>query len=164
MDEDAPGARPLDHDVVRMSRSRVAIRYVAFAAISTLVNLGTQEAVVLAAPGAPLLPSLAAGTIVGFVVKYALDKWLIFYDPRASHREEARKVVLYGLFSVATTAIFWACEILFWTLWQTATAKYSGAILGLAIGYAVKFWMDRSYVFTGGRMAFTAGSPSARTP
>ena len=85
--------------------------------------------------------------MVGFALKYALDKKWIFYDAYTSHTSELRKVFLYGLFSVVTTLIFWGVEVMFWTIWETSLAKYAGAVLGLAIGYAAKYSLDRAFVF-----------------
>lgn len=124
-----------------------AFRYVLFAVLSTLVNFAAQEAVVTALPMRSLLPSILAGTAAGFAVKYLLDKYWIFFDGYASPASEARKVTLYGLFSVVTTLIFWAFEMGFWTLWQTDLAKYTGGALGLALGYALKYQLDRKFVF-----------------
>ena len=125
----------------------VFVRYVLFAVVATLANLAAQEIVVRTTPVAPLALSILAGTATGFVTKYVLDKKWIFYDPYASHREEVRKVTLYGLFSVVTTLIFWTFEVSFWMIWRTDFAKYAGAVLGLAIGYAAKFALDQTYVF-----------------
>lgn len=124
-----------------------AVRYVLFAAVATVANLAAQEIVVRLAPVAPLVLSIAAGTIVGFAVKYILDKKWIFNDPFTSHRDEARKISLYGLFSVFTTLVFWGFEVAFWTIWRTDLAKYTGAVLGLAIGYTAKFALDQTFVF-----------------
>lgn len=125
----------------------ILARYVLFAAVSTVANLATQEAAVRLLPAAPLAVSILAGTAAGFAVKYVLDKRWIFYDAYTNPAHEAQKVALYGLFSVATTLVFWTFEVTFWTLWKTDAAKYTGAVLGLAIGYAVKFALDRTYVF-----------------
>ncbi len=125
----------------------LTIRYVLFAVIATVANLLAQEGVVRAVPTAPLMLSILAGTAIGFAVKYVLDKRWIFADAYAGAGSEARKISLYGLFSVATTLIFWAFEWTAWTLFGTAAAKYTGAVVGLAIGYALKFWLDRSYTF-----------------
>jgi putative flippase GtrA len=125
----------------------IFVRYVLFAAVSTVANLATQEATVRLLPAAPLALSILAGTAAGFAVKYVLDKRWIFYDAYTTPADEAQKVVLYGLFSVVTTVVFWTFEVTFWTLWKTDAAKYTGAVLGLAIGYAVKFALDRTYVF-----------------
>ena len=125
--------------------STIAIRYVLFAVIATLANLAAQEAVVRLAP--PLALSIAAGTAVGFAVKYLLDRKWIFFDRFTSHREEARKLSFYGLFSIVTTLVFWGFEVAFWTIWRTDVAKYAGAVLGLAIGYVAKFMLDGAFTF-----------------
>jgi len=126
---------------------KVAFRYVLFAVLSALVNFATQEAVIRAVPVLPLAFSILAGTAVGFAVKYLLDKKWIFFDDYVSAGSEARKVTLYGLFSVGTTLIFWAFEVSFWAIWQTDFAKYSGGALGLAVGYLLKYALDRRFVF-----------------
>ena len=123
------------------------IRYVLFAILATLANLMTQEASIRLVPGAPLTFSILMGTVAGFVLKYILDKKWVFEDAYAGHRQELQKIGLYGAFSVLTTLVFWGFEIAFWMIWQTDFAKYTGAILGLAIGYAAKFLLDRSFVF-----------------
>jgi putative flippase GtrA len=122
-------------------------RYVAFAVLATIANLATQELVVRLAPVAPLTLSILAGTVAGFVLKYVLDKRWVFNDSYGGHRQEARKITLYGAFSVVTTLIFWSLEVAFWLLWQTDFAKYTGAVIGLAIGYVAKFVLDRTFVF-----------------
>ena len=125
----------------------ILVRYVLFAVVATLVNLAAQEVAIRLAPIAPLAVSILAGTAAGFGVKYILDKRWIFYDAYTSHRDEARKVTLYGLFSVVTTLIFCGFEVTFSIIWRTDFAKYAGAVLGLAIGYAAKFALDQTYVF-----------------
>jgi putative flippase GtrA len=125
----------------------LGLRYLGFAVLATAANLLAQEATVRIAPAAPLLASLVMGTGVGFVAKYLLDKHLVFFDASRTHTEEARKVALYGLFSVATTLVFWAFEFGFFAIWGTAQAKYAGALVGLGLGYAVKYGLDRRFVF-----------------
>ncbi|MCB5175734.1 GtrA family protein [Microvirga sp. SM9] len=123
------------------------VRYVLFAVIATLANLVTQEAVIRVAPVAPLALSIFMGTAIGFVLKYLLDKKWVFDDGFHGHRQEFQKITLYGAFSVLTTLVFWGFEVTFWMIWRTDFAKYTGAVLGLAIGYAAKFALDRTYVF-----------------
>jgi putative flippase GtrA len=129
------------------ARMTIFVRYVVFAALATLANLAAQEFVVRLSPIAPLTMSILAGTAMGFATKYVLDKNWIFYDAYTSHRDEVRKIALYALFSVVTTLIFWAFEVSFWTIWHTDFAKYTGAVLGLSLGYTAKFVLDQSYVF-----------------
>ena len=125
----------------------LTVRYVLFAVISTAANLATQETVFRLDPPGALALAILSGTVAGFAVKYVLDKRWIFNDGYSGARDEARKISLYGLFSVFTTLIFWGFEVAFWAIWETKTAKYAGAILGLAIGYAIKFILDRTYTF-----------------
>ena len=125
----------------------VTMRYVLFAILSTVLNFAVQEAVVRTLPRDPLLPSIVAGTIAGFIFKYILDKNWIFFDSYTSHSTEARKVFLYALFSIFTTMIFWAFEMVSWMIWQTSAAKYTGGAFGLAVGYVCKYALDRRYVF-----------------
>lgn len=125
----------------------IAVRYILFAVVSTLVNFGTQELVIGITPIAPLVLSILAGTAAGFAIKYVLDKRWIFYDGYTTPASEVRKVTLYALFSVVTTMVFWGFEITFWMIWQTDFAKYTGGAIGLAIGYMAKFALDRRFVF-----------------
>jgi putative flippase GtrA len=125
----------------------MVVRYLAFATVATLANLATQDLVFRATSKASLKLAILAGTIAGFVLKYLLDKAWVFEDRFEGRARELQKVTLYGAFSVVTTLIFWGFEVAFWEVWRTDAAKYAGAILGLAIGYAAKFVLDYSFVF-----------------
>ncbi|MBY5447179.1 GtrA family protein [Rhizobium leguminosarum] len=137
----------LSHYAREGMSTRIAVRYVAFAILSTLTNFAVQAAVVKIYPSQSLVPSMLAGTAAGFGLKYFLDKRWIFFDRYESHGDELLKIVLYGLFSVVTTIIFWGFETAFWTVWRTDLAKYAGGAIGLAIGYVSKFALDRKFVF-----------------
>ena len=135
--------------------SHLVVFYVLFALLSTAMNLGTQQIAVMALTGlvGPVLPlSILCGTAAGFVSKYLLDKNFIFFDQSRDGIDETRKVMLYGFFSVFTTALFWGAEIGFLRVFGTAEAKYTGAVVGLALGYALKFVLDRRFTFTGSRL------------
>ena len=95
----------------------------------------------------PLALSILAGTGVGFAVKYLLDKRWIFFDGYHGPAREARKIFLYGSFSVAMTLIFWGFEVGFLAVFGTNTAKYTGAVIGLAIGNFLKYLLDRTFTF-----------------
>ncbi|NBJ10907.1 GtrA family protein [Microvirga arsenatis] len=123
------------------------VRYGLFAVVATLANLVTQEIVIRAAPVAALPLSILMGTVAGFLLKYLLDKKWVFADDYSGYRDEVQKISLYGAFSILTTLIFWGFEVAFWMIWGTDFAKYSGAVIGLAIGYVAKFILDRTFVF-----------------
>lgn len=134
-----------------MSRTNLVFRYTLFAVVATLANLGAQRLVLLGGEGrGHFIAAVLAGTAVGLVVKYALDKRWIFADRETGLRAHGRKFGLYTLMGLVTTAIFWATETAFWLAFGTHAAREGGAILGLAVGYVVKYQLDRRYVFTKG--------------
>ncbi|GGX67538.1 hypothetical protein GCM10007385_40850 [Tateyamaria omphalii] len=122
-------------------------RYVATAVLSVLANLLAQEMTVRGMPDAHLMVSIVVGTLVGFFIKYVVDKTWTFRERYTTPFGEAQRITLSGLFSVLTTLIFWAFELGFHAIWQTDFAKYLGAVMGLSIGYILKFWLDRRHVF-----------------
>lgn len=134
-----------------MSLPTLVLRYAAFAVVATLANLATQRLVLGFDDGQlGYYPALLAGTAVGLVVKYALDKRWIFADPSRGLVAHGRRFTLYTLMGVVTTAVFWASETLFWLQWQNQAAREIGALLGLSVGYFAKYHLDRRLVFTDG--------------
>lgn len=132
-----------------MSSGRLVLRYIAFAVVATLANLLVQRGVLAAVAfgGYPL--ALGAGTIAGLVIKYLLDKRWIFHDFSRGVGAHGKRFPLYVLMGVATTAIFWGSETAFWMAWGTQGARELGAVLGLSVGYVVKYRLDRRFVFSG---------------
>ena len=129
-----------------MTVQALILRYALFAVLATLANLGAQRLVLLLGEGGWLFAlALVFGTGVGLVVKYVLDKRWIFYDQSPDH---ARQFTLYSAMGLVTTAIFWGTETAFWLIWQTHGLRELGAVLGLMVGYVVKYQLDRRFVFT----------------
>jgi putative flippase GtrA len=126
----------------------IAIKYTIFAAISTLFNLLFQYFTFLIYEGlSSLYIAMFIGTLAGLVTKYILDKKFIFYHEVENKKDDAKKFALYSLMGVFTTIIFWGTEIAFDTLSQNPNAKYLGAVIGLSIGYVIKYFLDKKYVF-----------------
>ena len=126
----------------------IAIRYAAFAVIATLLNLLFQFLSLLIYTGmASLYVAMAAGTLAGLIAKYILDKKFIFYHKTESKKQDVSKFFFYSLTGVFTTFIFWGTEILFDAMFETEIAKYIGAVIGLAIGYVIKYYLDKTFVF-----------------
>ncbi|MEO3427501.1 GtrA family protein [Pelagibius sp. CAU 1746] len=137
-----------------MSFWSLLLRYAFFAVLATVANLAVQRAVLASAgQGAGLLPALIFGTAAGLLVKYTLDKRWIFYDTSGGLRSHGRKFTLYTAMGIFTTAIFWGTETAFWLIWRSDALRELGAVLGLAVGYAVKYHLDRRLVFTRARAA-----------
>jgi len=136
-----------------ISAEALPLRYALFAGVSTLANLGVQAAVLklLGARSFALAVAMTVGTIAGFALKYLLDKRWIFYNRTQSLRRELRQVMLYGIFSLATTALFWATETAFALIWRTSAAAFAGATIGLCIGYLAKYALDARYTFRAAR-------------
>jgi putative flippase GtrA len=138
-----------------VSRRTLILRYSAFAVLAVVANLATQRLVLVGTErdGLRFALALAAGTLVGLVVKYVLDKRWIFYDGTRGARAQGRQFFMYSLMGVATTAIFWVTETAFWLIWGTDLARETGAVLGLTVGYLTKYLLDRRFVFHGARGA-----------
>jgi hypothetical protein len=127
---------------------KLASIYLLLAAIATLVNIATQDVLARMYGGAgSLWLAMLAGTGAGLVVKYILDKRFIFRFQATSLAHDSQTFLLYTTAGVATTLIFWAVEYTFDHLFQTRSARYAGAVLGLAIGYLCKYRLDKRFVF-----------------
>lgn len=136
-----------------MTLRTLILRYAGFAVIATLVNLATQRVVLqLGDSGITLALAIGAGTLTGLVIKYLLDKRWIFYDLGTGMKQHGQKFALYTAMGLITTAIFWGTETAFWLVWGTDLMREIGAVLGLTVGYVVKYNLDRRLVFTDRRM------------
>ena len=126
----------------------LGLRYALFALIATGINIGFQRLSLLLYEGRfSLYLAMFIGTIAGLAVKYILDKRYIFFYKTSSIKDDAIRFILYGLMGVVTTLIFWGFELAFNALFQHPSAKFAGAVIGLAIGYSVKYLLDRKFVF-----------------
>lgn len=136
-----------------MKLQTLVVRYAAFAVIATVANLASQRAVLqFGDTGGYFAAAVGAGTIVGLIIKYLLDKRWIFYDLATGVKNHSQKFALYTAMGLVTTAIFWGTETAFWMIWQTDLMRELGAVIGLSIGYLVKYNLDRRYVFTDRRL------------
>ena len=136
------------HQRKELTDGELVIRYALFAVLATVANLVTQRLIFAVIDHEiRFLSALVAGTGVGLVLKYVLDKKWIFFDAAQPLAAETRKFSLYTLTGVGTTLIFWGSEAAFWLIWQTQFMRETGAVLGLTIGYVIKYNLDRRYVF-----------------
>ena len=86
-----------------------------------------------------LMTAIFFGTLVGLIIKYILDKKYIFNYEMKSKSENTGKFMLYSFMGVFTTLIYWAFEISFDAIFNSESAKLIGALIGLTIGYVIKY-------------------------
>ena len=132
------------------------LKYGVFAVIATLINLASQELTIRVYSGNySLHVALLVGTVTGLASKYCLDKRFIFAFVTRSQRHRRKTFVAYAVTGVLTTALFWGFELgsEFW--FGGKSARYSGAAIGLALGYVVKYQLDSRMVF----VSTTGSSP-----
>ena len=126
-----------------------AITYIIFCLIATFVNLGAQR-VVLAVFETPFAfyMALFAGTALGLMTKYFLDKnWIFGLQGSQEGQSEVQRFTLYSATGLFTTLIFWGCESVFWFTYGTSSMREMGAVLGLTVGYVIKYYLDSRFVF-----------------
>ena len=122
-------------------------RYSLFAILATCSNLVSQRLVLgLGNSDVIFIIALSVGTFVGLFLKYILDKRWIFKD--TSTGIQGKKFSLYTAMGIVTTLIFWGVETTFWLIWQSNAMRELGAVIGLSIGYTIKYGLDRRFVFT----------------
>lgn len=126
---------------------RIALLYALCCAVAIVVNIGTQDFALRFWPSG-IWFSIMAGTGAGLIVKYILDKRLIFRFTARNVGHDSRTFVLYTLMGVVTTAIFWGFEYGFWQVFGTAQMRYLGGVAGLVLGYIAKYHLDKQFVFS----------------
>lgn len=138
---------------------RQYLLFMVFAVISTGINLGSQAIIKATLSDITLLNhtffqleyyfiiQLLTGTILGFVSKFILDKYYVFQSRNTTLTQTFKQIVLYGLMAILTTLVFWSVEIGFKMIFEFNGADLVGGILGLSIGYTMKFFLDNKFVF-----------------
>lgn len=91
--------------------------------------------------------SKLVGIASGFVLKYVLDKKYVFDDSSENIKEEAKKIGIYGLFSVFTTLWLFVISESFERLVEMQYEVHIGWLLGLVTGYLIKYYLDKKFVF-----------------
>jgi putative flippase GtrA len=130
-----------------LSRFEILVRYILFAVIATVLNLSVQRLVLaLDEHWSSLYLAMFLGTLVGLAAKFMLDKRWIFQASQ-NRRASAMQFSLYSLTGVVTTCLFWSLEAAFWYVGRTDLMRETGAVIGLALGYALKYRLDKRYVF-----------------
>lgn len=128
--------------------TKIAVLYTLFAVLSTAINIGSQMLSIWIYKG-PLSVeiSILVGTIMGLPLRYFLEKRYIFNFTSKNLVHDGKLFVFYSAMGVITTLIFWGTEYTFHLIYDTDFMRYLGGILGLSIGFYVKYQLDKKYVF-----------------
>ena len=131
-----------------MKINNLIFKYCFFAILATLVNLYVQRLILnIENSFTFLLYAIFCGTLIGLLIKFILDKYFIFFNYEKKIKNNSKMFLKYTILGIFTTIVFWAIESVFWLIWQTEMMREIGAIIGLTIGYILKFGLDRKYVF-----------------
>ena len=125
----------------------IFFKYLLFCVVAIFVNLTSQRIFIELIFVDNYIIAILFGTLTGLISKYILDKNYIFKDFDHSLKNNSKKFTMYSLNGVFTTIIFWGLESLFYFVYSTTFARELGAILGLSIGYLLKYRLDKKYVF-----------------
>jgi putative flippase GtrA len=128
--------------------TRIAVLYTLFAVLSTAINIGSQMLSIWVYKGPFSVEiSILVGTAMGLPLRYFLEKRYIFNFTSKNLVHDGKLFVFYSAMGVITTLIFWGTEYAFHLVYDTDLMRYLGGIIGLSIGFYVKYQLDKKYVF-----------------
>ena len=95
------------------------------------------------------MPELIGSIIavgITYIIKFFLDKYIVFQKKNTEIKETSREFVKYFLFAILTTIENIGIQFIFTN--YLGTPLEIGFIVALSIGYITKFFLDRKYVFS----------------
>ena len=127
---------------------RIAVLYTLFAVLSTVINIGSQMLSIWAYKGPHSVEiSILVGTAAGLPLRYFLEKRYIFNFKSQNLKHDGKLFVFYSAMGVITTLMFWGTEYAFHLIYDTDFMRYVGGVIGLAVGFYIKYQLDKKYVF-----------------
>ena len=127
---------------------KIAVSYTLFAALATIINISSQMLSIWAYTGLFAVEiSILVGTAAGLPLRYFLEKRYIFAFNSKNIAHDGRLFILYCAMGMITTLIFWGTEYVFHLIYDTEVMRYVGGVIGLGIGFYVKYQLDKKYVF-----------------
>ncbi len=129
-----------------MNQAWSVILYVVFAAFAICLNMFVQNLMFALWPlGGAIFVAMPVGAGVALLTKYFLDRRYVFASERSASRIEFLKYALTGGF---ITAVFFVTEYAIWIIYQTDYARNVGIVIGMTVGYTLKYVLDRHFIFT----------------
>ena len=133
---------------MKKKAAKIAVLYTLFAVLSTAINIGSQMLSIWIYKGPfSVETSILVGTAMGLPLRYFLEKRYIFNFTSKNLVHDGKLFVFYSAMGVITTLIFWGTEYAFHFIYDTDFMRYLGGIIGLSIGFYVKYQLDKKYVF-----------------
>jgi hypothetical protein len=139
-----------------MILTNIAIRYGLFCVFAIAINIITQfmfDQFFLKIDMPKVLfinseiISLGIGTFTGLVAKFFLDKKYIFNASFDTPNQTLTGFILYTAMGLVTTVIFWGSELGAYEIFNNNGIKYFAGVVGLTIGYYIKYHLDKKFVF-----------------
>lgn len=126
-----------------MIKKKIFLKYFLFSFFSILINITSQEITLIFYSN--IIFSILNGTITGFLFKFYVDRKYIF--TREDTIFSLKELMLYSSTAILTTTIFWSFELIFLYLFESKAFKISGAVIGLSIGFFMKYQLDKKITF-----------------
>ena len=128
--------------------TKITVLYTLFAVLSTAINIGSQILSIWIYEGPFSVEiSILVGTAMGLPLRYFLEKRYIFNFTSNNLVHDGKLFVFYSAMGVITTLIFWGTEYAFHLIYDTDFMRYLGGVIGLSVGFYVKYQLDKKYVF-----------------
>ena len=128
--------------------TKITVLYTLFAVLSTAINIGSQILSIWIYEGPFSVEiSILVGTAMGLPLRYFLEKRYIFNFTSKNLVHDGKLFVFYSAMGVITTLIFWGTEYAFHLIYDSDFMRYLGGVIGLSVGFYVKYQLDKKYVF-----------------
>ncbi|OLS14370.1 MAG: hypothetical protein RBG13Loki_2019 [Promethearchaeota archaeon CR_4] len=93
----------------------------------------------------PIIFSNLLGVAVGYIVKFILDKFIVFQKRNTKLKQSSVEFIKYFAFALVTTAINLGIQLILINF--ADFHEIVALIISLSVGYTIKFLLDRKYVF-----------------
>lgn len=131
-----------------MPEFKIGLLYTLFAIVSTILNISFQMVSIWAYKGSFYIEiSILVGTVAGLPLRYLLEKRYIFNFISKNLAHDGKLFFVYTIIGIITTLIFWGTEYVFHLIYDIELMRYFGGVIGLTIGFCIKYQLDKKYVF-----------------
>ena len=119
-----------------------------FATFSFGINIGAQIISTVFYDGPFFIElSILVGTAAGMPPRFILEKRYLFNSESLNHDDNRRLFFMYCGTAVLSTICFWSAEYAFHLIYENEEMRYVGAVIGLTVGFWLKYQLDKNYVF-----------------